>query len=1096
MGTLLASVVTLLKYALSACFATLLAFSALILVALGTETGRLQLSQIALAQLNAGDELQIHVEDLRLPSLAEWHLAELLVERDGQVLLHIENLSLRWRPLALFSQELIVEQLQIERLRFNSSAPEQPAATAAPFNGLSMPSPLQFIGLERLIIGHLESAALPGTRLFGELLWRAGQPLQLVLNASTLEPYLGHPLSAAAKLELAEDLSLWRFDYLDLLIDNERGQQISGALQAGQLDFTVSLQRFPIDLLAQLPQVQTAHPAVAEFFSQGPHQTEVSATANIGGSLAVPSVKGEVKLEGHYNQSPLSLHLLAEGRADQLQIEKLEGQLMGANLSAKGALNGDGSAALALRVEHLVLERLRDLNVPLPDSLEGEIVLAEGRLHGPLSDPLGDLRLVGRGSYQQQQLSLEGRLRKTPGRMLIDNLQLTADLGSASLQGAIELDSLAADLQITLTDASLALLALASTELPADLSGQVNAQLGLVGLLSKPRLKGELRVAGQYLTMPFNLHAKGTTDGQQSHLDSLELKLFDKPTLELAGDYSAAQFDLSMQLNQLPAELLHAAGWELPEGHLQGQLRLSGSPQQPQLNGDLQFAAQLPVLDDQGEEQLANWLWQLRVATEQQSLRLVSRFQRNNSTPGELVLALPLQPYIGYLSQPTAGADMPLALSLEGLLDLEMLSFLIDQDIQRLQGRVQTDLKLGGTFAEPLIEGYLEVVEGAYENHLSGTELREIGCRLGAAIPADQHIRLVVERCAGRDGSSGSYVVEGDIELPSQSHSGAINLSVHSQQANFIRRSDIESEVTGDLRLKGDFAQFKLSGALDLSPFTAVLGDSVSSVVTALKVEEVFAETDQQQSAAAAPFPLPAISVDLAISASQQAYLRGRGLEAELRGQIALKGDLEALQYEGQFKTVRGVFELFGKQFRLQKGQVSFANNSIAMDISGSYKKGAQQIDVGISGTPDDIDISLSAVPTLPEDEIIAFIIFGKSLDTISPIEALQLAAAVQSLRSGSSRSFDPIGSTRQLLGVDSLNIGSGAGANGETGLNLGVGKYLNEKVYLEVERTPNPSQPWKGNITIELAPNITLESSTGGEAGVDSAQLRWKRDY
>ena len=96
--------------------------------------------------------------------------------------------------------------------------------------------------------------------------------------------------------------------------------------------------------------------------------------------------------------------------------------------------------------------------------------------------------------------------------------------------------------------------------------------------------------------MPFNLQAKGTSDGQQSHLESLELRLFDKPTLELAGDYSAAQFDLSMQLNQLPAELLHAAGLELPEGHFQGLLRLSGSPQQPQLNGDLQFATHLPVL--------------------------------------------------------------------------------------------------------------------------------------------------------------------------------------------------------------------------------------------------------------------------------------------------------------------------------------------------------------------------------------------------------------------------------------------------------------------------------------------------------------------
>ncbi len=80
---------------------------------------------------------------------------------------------------------------------------------------------------------------------------------------------------------------------------------------------------------------------------------------------------------------------------------------------------------------------------------------------------------------------------------------------------------------------------------------------------------------------------------------------------------------------------------------------------------------------------------------------------------------------------------------------------------------------------------------------------------------------------------------------------------------------------------------------------------------------------------------------------------------------------------------------MFGKQVRLQKGQMSFANNSIAMGISGSYKKGLQQIDMEIWGTPDAIDTSPSAFPPLPEDEIIVCIIFGKSLDTISPIEAL-----------------------------------------------------------------------------------------------------------
>ena len=101
---------------------------------------------------------------------------------------------------------------------------------------------------------------------------------------------------------------------------------------------------------------------------------------------------------------------------------------------------------------------------------------------------------------------------------------------------------------------------------------------------------------------------------------------------------------------------------------------------------------------------------------------------------------------------------------------------------------------------------------------------------------------------------------------------------------------------------------------------------------------------------------------------------------------------------------------------------------------------------------------------------------------------------AVQTLRGGSSV-FDPIGSTRDLLGVDTITIDT-QDANGNEGVNLGVGKYLNEKVYLELQRTPDPSQPWKGNVEIELAPKINLESSAGGSTGIEGAEITWKHDY
>jgi translocation and assembly module TamB len=86
---------------------------------------------------------------------------------------------------------------------------------------------------------------------------------------------------------------------------------------------------------------------------------------------------------------------------------------------------------------------------------------------------------------------------------------------------------------------------------------------------------------------------------------------------------------------------------------------------------------------------------------------------------------------------------------------------------------------------------------------------------------------------------------------------------------------------------------------------------------------------------------------------------------------------------------------------------------------------------------------------------------------------------------------FDPIGSAPDMLGIVTLPIESAATEDGQSGINVGIGKYLNENISLELEHTPNPSQPWKGNLEIELTPSINLESSTGGQTGIESAKLK-----
>lgn len=68
--------------------------------------------------------------------------------------------------------------------------------------------------------------------------------------------------------------------------------------------------------------------------------------------------------------------------------------------------------------------------------------------------------------------------------------------------------------------------------------------------------------------------------------------------------------------------------------------------------------------------------------------------------------------------------------------------------------------------------------------------------------------------------------------------------------------------------------------------------------------------------------------------------------------------------------------------------------------------------------------ISLTTAPELPQDEAISQLLFGKFVQDITPFQAVTLAQAVQQLR-GQSSEFDPLSSTRDMLGLDNLKVES-----------------------------------------------------------------------
>ena len=109
----------------------------------------------------------------------------------------------------------------------------------------------------------------------------------------------------------------------------------------------------------------------------------------------------------------------------------------------------------------------------------------------------------------------------------------------------------------------------------------------------------------------------------------------------------------------------------------------------------------------------------------------------------------------------------------------------------------------------------------------------------------------------------------------------------------------------------------------------------------------------------------------------------------------------------------------------------------------------ATDVTIDITGNAQRPEVAFSAVPALPEEEILARLLFGGSVTSLSATDAIQLGAALTALQGGGG-GLDPIGTLRRSIGLDQLRIVSADPALGR-GTGVALGKNLGRRAYVEL---------------------------------------------
>lgn len=407
---------------------------------------------------------------------------------------------------------------------------------------------------------------------------------------------------------------------------------------------------------------------------------------------------------------------------------------------------------------------------------------------------------------------------------------------------------------------------------------------------------------------------------------------------------------------------------------------------------------------------------------------------------------------------------------------------------QQLSGPIAIAADFSGRVAAPQLNGLIRADNLTYDNETYGTRLSQM--KIAARFNND---RLELTNLSARAGD-GTVQAQGSVGLASES-GFPIDLRATLNDAQLAKSDALAATTSGTIRftygrdgglLQGNLtvpnARYEIirQGSAEVPELTGVRRKS--QIVTPRP-------TDRPK-----PAPVSLIKLDLTVSAENQLFVSGMGLESEWEMNLKIGGTSAAPTISGGLDLVRGTYSFAGKRFDVTRGTIRFRGGAMTdpdINIQAQTTVNGITAVISITGTGQHPQIAFTSTPTLPQDEVLSRLLFGTNPENLSAMEAIQLASALNSLR-GSGGGLNPLGKLRSATGFDRLRVLGADEATGR-GTSLAAGKYITDNIYVEIVTDARGFTATQ--LEIALTKSLSLLTSTGSQGGSD-ARLKYSKDY
>jgi translocation and assembly module TamB len=421
---------------------------------------------------------------------------------------------------------------------------------------------------------------------------------------------------------------------------------------------------------------------------------------------------------------------------------------------------------------------------------------------------------------------------------------------------------------------------------------------------------------------------------------------------------------------------------------------------------------------------------------------------------------------------PLAAAER-MNLRATGTLDLALANPLLEADGRRAKGRAALDVGVSGEYSAPHVNGTVTITEGDLQDMARGARLTDIASSLRLAGDT-----LRIARFTARSGR-GTVTATGEVgvlqpDLP-------VDITISARDARPLAGDLITADLDADLRVRGAAAtRIDAAGRVHVKHADINIPGALPPNVAVLDVRR-----PGQESAPPPAKPALVVGLDVAVDAPRAVFVRGRGLDAEMGGKLHVGGTAAAPEISGGFELRRGTFDLAGASLKFVRGQVGFTGTGVqrkpdpTLDFAAETTAAGVTAKLRVTGFAGAPKITLGSTPELPQDEVLARLLFGVSVKELSPLQIVQIAQAVRTISGSGGGGPNPLLKAQKGLGLDRLSV---SGGDAKSGPSVEAGRYVSERVYFGARQSTTGAT--QARVQVDLTRRLKVETSVGSGGG------------